>query len=117
MSDDGVFTAGAVFVTDERRAADKMRMLALWLELAAPIWIDKYQREHWTPSERIERAQKAAALIGERADLLIREPTKESHHETRAELLNGLAAGAAAMAWCPGGVTLFGVKFEVKPNG
>lgn len=112
-NDRGIALAGAVFITDERRTEDKIHMLGLWLEIAVPIWIHRYRTEGWTRAERLERAAKAAALISEKADLLIRAPSTEKHHEQRAELLNGLAAGVAAMAWCPGGVTVFGKTFAV----
>lgn len=110
----GIGLAGAVFITQERRIEDKSRMLGLWLEIAVPIWIHRFESEGWTPERRIEAAQRAAALIGERADLLIREPTKREHHDTRAELLNAIAAGVAAMAYCPGGVTVFGKTFAAN---
>lgn len=113
MNGAGIGLAGAVYVTDERRSEDKSRMLALWLDLAVPLWIVKYQTEKWTPERRIDKAHRAGQLIAEKADLLIRAPTKPKHHEERADLLNALAAGVAAMAWCPGGVTVFGRTFAV----
>lgn len=114
MNGPGIGLAGAVFVTQERRLEDKARMLGLWLELAVPIWIHRFESEGWTPERRIEAAQRAAALISEKADRLVREPTTKHHHDVRAELLNGLAAGVAAMSYCPGGVTVFGKTFAVN---
>lgn len=99
------------YLSEEQRIEQKMRMLGIWLDFAVPLQIVRF--ESWTPSELHERARKAAALLAEKADLLIRSPSKPKHHETRAELLGALAEAVAIMARCPGGIEVFGRKFEI----
>jgi hypothetical protein len=105
------------YVSEEQRTEHKMQMLGTWLEFAVPLQIVRF--ESWTASELQARARKAGALIAEKADLLIRSPSKPKHHETRAELLGALAEAVAIMARCPGGIELFGRKFEIteRPGG
>lgn len=99
-------------LTEAERTDHKLKMFGLWLEATVPLWILQMRAEGWSFAERQERARVAGKLISERADLLIREPTKPVHHEERAELLNRLAEGVACMAFTPGGVTLFGKAFR-----
>lgn len=103
-----------MYMTDEQKTEHKLQMFGLWLEAAVPVWILQMRAEQWTRAERLERARVAGKLITERADLLIRSPEKPVHHEQRADLLNRLAEGVACMAFCPGGVTLFGKTFDVS---
>lgn len=106
-----------MYVSDEQRTADKSAMLQLWLELSVPFWILQIRREQWPFERRQERAQVAGRLIAEKADLLIRSATKKKHHETRADLINALAEGVACMAFQPGGIKVFGLKFEASLDG
>ena len=78
-------------------------LLASTLSVAVPMLIHEYktgQRLLQTPRTDISQ------LIAEKGDqLMYRGPQT-------AEVFNALAEGIATLAFCPGGVTLFGLHFE-----
>jgi hypothetical protein len=82
-------------------------LLKLSLEIAVPIWIDQLRNS--TFEERAARARRCAEVVGPKGDIILyRSQTKG---ETT-EAFNRLAEGIACAAYQPGGIKVFGLRFE-----
>ena len=64
--------------------------------------------------EDIKRAQETSDMLGKRGDILLCGGGQKGE---RAELFNRTAHSIAVLAFCPGGITIFGATFEAKRNG
>jgi len=91
-------------VGDHQRA-----LLQTALDCAVPLWILRMQDQTWDYIQ--ERATNCSKVIAEKGDLILFRSTKKG--ET-AEAFNCLAEGIACLAFCPGGVDLFGRHWEAK---
>lgn len=78
------------------------------ISAAVPLWIEEFKSLSF--DERQEIAKQASQEIAEHGDLILYKSKKKG--ET-AKAFNELARGIAALAFCPGGVTFMGMKFEV----
>jgi hypothetical protein len=77
---------------------------------AVPLRIAEYKARGGPAAADIGRAREFGRVLGEKGDaLLFRGKRGEP-----AELFNRLADAVAVMAFCPGGVKVFGELFEVK---
>lgn len=86
-------------------------LIASHLETVVPFLIHDYMQQGGPSEQDFARARLVYPFeIGSHGDaLLFREKGQTSR------ILHMLADGVAILAFCPGGITLFGCHFEVKP--
>jgi hypothetical protein len=94
-----------------KRAEDE---LAVWtrvcLEVAVPMWLEKWRSEGLTLEQVREVGLAGGDLIAERSDLIMRKA------KGAGDVFNAIAKALAALSFHPGGVTLFGAHFETRPD-
>lgn len=86
-------------------------LLIATLEVAVPMWIDKFKREKVPLEKIVEDAHELAQVIAEKGDVIQFKSKKRSETGTA---FNALAKAIAAMSFMPGGVKVFGLHFESK---
>lgn len=84
-------------------------LLAGMLSLAVPLWIEAMR--NWSEEERMEYGRKCADIVAEKGDVILYRGKKGES----AAAFNALAEGVAALAFAPGGVSIFGLHFEARP--
>jgi len=83
--------------------------LAAALSTAVPFLIEDLRHQ---PFEKIhERAREAAQVVAEKGDIILFRSKKPG---ATAAAFAALAEGLACLAFCPGGVTFLGLKFEAR---
>ena len=104
-------TAGDFF---ESRLSGNNAILKISLEAAVPLWIAEIERAGGPSDEDYQTCRDFAGTLAEKGDrILYRSKVKG---ET-AQLFNALARSIAVMAFCPGGIRLFGMRWEARPRG
>lgn len=83
--------------------------LSIAMAAAVPLRIMGMQEKGGPDDADFDRAQRAGELLGEKGDLLLFKSKKEG--ET-ARTFNETAHAIAILAFCPGGITIFGQCFE-----
>ena len=87
--------------------AAKVQLLSCTLQLAIPLWIEELRGRSW---EHIEsRAKMCSDVVAVHGDNLMFRSKKKGDS---AEAFNRLAEGIACLAFCPGGVKIFGNHWE-----
>lgn len=95
--------------TEQQREERGGRWLAICLEAAVPIWIDRLRRE---PEERVlARAEALADVVAEKSDVLFRGSKKRGE---AAKVFNAVAEALAAGAFVPGGSRFLGLHWEAS---
>lgn len=84
-------------------------LLELSLAVAVPLHIDELQRRPWDVVEAF--AHEAGQIVAEKGDVIQFKGKKKG--ETAAAF-NSLARGIACLAFCPGGVKVFGGHWEAE---
>ena len=90
-------------------------LLGMMLQVAVPLWFLKIEALAGSLSasefaqEIAARAKRCGDDVAEHGDCLMFRVKDKSAH-----VFNSLAEGIACMAFCPGGVTLFGTHWERK---
>jgi hypothetical protein len=87
----------------------KLALLQMSLETAVPLHIESFKETSWDLIE--ERAKACGQIIAEKGDVILCRSKKKG--ET-AKAFNALAEGIAALAFCPGGITIFDLHFEAE---
>lgn len=96
---------------NERNVSARMAFFtASFLRFAVPKWIRKWKEEGRPLEEVRAEAMAGGDLIAEKADLIIRGAKGSG------EVFNAIAKGLAALSFHPGGVDLFGLHFETRPE-
>lgn len=85
--------------------------LPIAMAAAVPLYIIRFQEKGGPDDEDIRQAHAMAGKLGEHGDILLFGGGKKGEC---AELFNETARAIAVMAFCPGGVTVFGNHFEAK---
>lgn len=86
--------------------------LAIALSAAVPLKITEYRQRGGPSDEDIRRVREESCwLIASQADSLLYRDHREPRGKT-AQIFNCLVDGLAVMAFCPGGVRMFGEHFE-----
>ncbi len=86
-------------------------LLCLALSAAVPLRVAEYEKQDGPSPEDVARTRRFSRVLGEEGDVLQYGGRKKGR---AAELLNALADALAVLAFCPGGVTFAGMKFEGK---
>lgn len=89
-------------------------LLSISLSAAVPLRIAVYVNQGGPRVEDVERARRFAHVLGEKGDILQYRGKKPGQS---AEVFNGLADALAIMAFCPGGVKVFGLHFQADLPG
>lgn len=92
-------------------------LLSITLSAAVPLRILIYQRRGGPTLGDLERARQTADLVAGRGDALLygyRGGRTPKGQPAVAHIFNELADALAVLAFCPGGVTLFGSHWEAQ---
>lgn len=107
----------------EDEAAERNEvLLRTTLELAVPLWVDRFIRDGLSYSDVLTQGRMAGEIVACQADaLMFRTKYRENKHTTQpqygtAGVFNALAKGIAAASFCPGGIRAFGAHFESDPK-
>jgi hypothetical protein len=87
-------------------------LLKISLSAAVPLWIERFKQ--LTDDERMAIAREAAQVVAEKGDII---QFRSKRKGETANAFNQLARGIAVLAFSPGGVTVFGLHFEVGLDG
>lgn len=88
--------------------------LAIALSAAVPLWIMKFKEAGGPTDEQLsEIMSKTPLLLGEHGDALFFRAKGKT-----AKVFNRTAEAIAALSFCPGGITIFGLHFkeEIEHN-
>lgn len=77
------------------------------LQLAVPLWIDQLRKYDW--NYVLGRVKECSQFIAEHGDNILCRSKKKGES---AKAFNYLAEGIACLAFCPGGVKMFGEHWE-----
>ena len=86
-------------------------LLAVAIEPAVFLQIELMKARGGPTAEDLAKAQETSDLLGERGDVLLFGGGRKGEC---AELFNRTAHAIAVLAFAPGGVTVFGTRFEAK---
>lgn len=98
------------------------------LQLAVPLWVQRFRDNRWSLARVLEVAQEAGQVVASQGDALMfrtkarpsrtagSPPTFIPGNHGTAGVFNALAQGLAAASFTPGGVKAFGTHFESKPE-
>jgi len=81
------------------------------MQVAVPLYMAKLSEKGGPTPEDMEEAQMTSSVLGERGDVLLFGGGKKGEC---ADLFNKTARAIAVLAFCPGGVEVFGTRFEAK---
>ena len=85
--------------------------LPIAMSAAVPLYIMQLQKKGGPDAEDMKRAQDISAKLGGHGDILLFGGGKKGEC---AEMFNETARAIAVLAFCPGGVNVFGSHFEAK---
>ncbi len=126
----------AAFIADKRPlpelpprelSPDEWHLRAM-LQLAVPLWVQRFQDERKTLADVLEVAAHAGQVVASQGDALMfrtkarpaamvgSPPAKRDAAYGTAGVFNALAAGLAAASFVPGGARAYGVHWESKPE-
>jgi len=93
-----------------------MGMLEMMIEPAVRLRMIEMSEGGGPTDADFARLHKTARLLGECGDVLLYGGSKkmDGNVVTAAVVFNALAHAVAVMSFCPGGVELFGVKYESR---
>lgn len=84
-------------------------LLQAALDAAVPLWIEQIKRECWSFAEIQRVARDTAQVVAAEGDnILFRGPKRGD----TARAFNALARGIACLSFAPGGVRVFGRRWE-----
>lgn len=86
---------------------NRRSLLTTTLQLAVPLWIERLRHAGWDHVQ--ERARTCSQIVAEKGDII---QFKSKKPGESAAAFNALAEGIACLAFCPGGVTVFGDHWE-----
>jgi len=89
----------------------KNSFLSIALSASVPLWIETFIQEGYTFEYLQSIAKESLQIVAEKGDLILFKSKKKGES---AKAFNALAKGIAVLAFMPGGVTLFGLHFEMK---
>lgn len=84
------------------------------MSAAVPLRIEALKQKGGPSDEDLKRAREVGVLLAEKGDVFLFGGGKKGE---AADLFNKVAEAVAVLAFCPGGVKLFGSTFEANPKG
>lgn len=88
-------------------------LLSVSLQAAVPLWVLRLVQQDPSPEELRRRAEEASQVVASKGDIILYRGGRKG--ETAAAF-NKLAEGVAILSFSPGGVVLFGTRYETR-NG
>jgi hypothetical protein len=88
--------------------------LGIMLGVAVPLYIAKMKEKGGPDDADRKKAQETSSILGERGDILLFGSGKKGKKGECAEMFNRTAESLAVLAFCPGGVGLFGQHWEAE---
>ena len=85
--------------------------LPIAMDAAVPLYIMQLQEKGGPDADDMKRAQAVSGKLGEHGDILLFGGGKKGEC---AEMFNETARAIAVLAFCPGGINIFGQHFEAK---
>ena len=85
--------------------------LSLMMRLAVPLYIEMLQARGGPTTEDMKKAQATSDILGEHGDILLHGSDKPGEC---ADMFNRTAHAIAVLAFVPGGVELFGARFQAE---
>jgi hypothetical protein len=92
----------------------RLTPLSDMMQVAVPLWIERMRAKGGPDAEDRKKAQETSGILGERGDILLCGGGKKGE---ASDQFNRTAHAVAVLAFCPGGVTIFGSHFEAKVDG
>ena len=86
-------------------------MLPIAMAAAVPLYVMQLQEKGGPDADDMKQAQAVSDKLGERGDVLLFGGGKKGEC---AEMFNETARAVAVLAFCPGGIDIFGQHFEAK---
>jgi hypothetical protein len=81
--------------------------IASMLEIAVPLWVERWQRTSWLAVR--DATPRLVLMIAEHGDVILyRSPTRGD----TTQAFNALAEAVAILSFAPGGVRVFGHRWE-----
>lgn len=91
------------------REQQTYNLLQSALSAAVPLWIENLKLVPWSAIQ--DRLPAIGQQVAEHGDHILYRSKKKGK---TAAAFNALAEGVAALSFCPGGITLFGLHFEAQ---
>jgi hypothetical protein len=88
---------------------DNRKTLAEMMQMAVPLHIIRLKEKGGPDAEDMKKAQETSNILGEHGDILLFGGGKKGEV---ADQFNRTAHAIAVLAFCPGGVEVFGSHFE-----
>jgi len=101
--------------TDDDRLKDSL--LAISLEAAVPLWILRLMARKGPKERDWQKCRDFAWTLGSYGDRLLFRSKADKHGPSTAEMFNGLAECIAIMSYVPGGIKIFGTRWETPMPG
>ena len=86
-------------------------LLSSMLQVAVPLHIMRLKEKGGPTQDDMKKAQETSDILGEHGDILLHGGGKKGE---AADQFNRTASALAILAFCPGGVELFGQRFEAN---
>ena len=90
-------------------SAGTSSLLTTMMQTAVPLYIERMKAKGGPDDEDRKKAQETSEILGERGDILLFGGGKKGEC---ADQFNRTAEAIAILAFCPGGVEIFGSHFE-----
>lgn len=88
---------------------DNGDILRSMMQMAVPLHIMRLKEKGGPTAEDMKKAQETSDILGERGDILLCGGGKKGE---AADQFNRTAHAIAVLAFCPGGLDIFGSHFE-----
>ena len=85
--------------------------LAITLSTAVPVWIMSLQDKGGPTKKDFDELKETSKLLGEKGDILLFGGGKKGEC---ANIFNKTAKAIAVLSFLPGGIEIFGMRFETK---
>jgi hypothetical protein len=92
-------------------------LLAMMIPMAVFFRIKTLEEQGGPSAEDTRKAMETADMLGERGDVLLHGGGKSGKSGECADLFNRTAHAIAVLAFAPGGVEVFGARFEATAAG
>jgi hypothetical protein len=86
-------------------------LLSDMMQIAVPLHIIRLKAKGGPDADDMKKAQETSDILGERGDILLCGGGKKGEV---ADQFNKTAFAVACLAFCPGGVEVFGARFDAE---
>lgn len=90
---------------------ERSEILPTLMKFAVYLYIESLKEKGGPDAEDLKKAQETSDILGEHGDILLNGGGKKGE---QADQFNRTAHAFAVLAFCPGGVEVFGARFEAR---